>query len=163
MSTKLYLGTRKGLIHVERGAGGWEIKRTSFLGVPVPMLLPDSRDGRLIAAVEHGHYGGKLHASGDDGTTWTEIAVPVYPQGEEPVICAMSQKPIPQSQAGAMNRVCYGAVRCRVHSSNPPTAALAGKSWRACGTAPREKNGSVAAWTGRAFIPSASILATAAM
>lgn len=97
MSTKLYLGTRKGLIHVERGPDGWEIKRTSFLGVPVPMLLPDARDGRLIAAVEHGHYGGKLHASSDDGATWSEIAVPVYPQGEEPVICAMSQKPIPQS------------------------------------------------------------------
>ena len=97
MSTQLYLGTRKGLIQLERGSDGWQITRTSFLGVSVPMLLPDTRDGRLFAAVEHGHYGTKVHASSDDGQTWSEIAIPTYPTGEEPVICAMSQKPIPQS------------------------------------------------------------------
>lgn len=100
MSKKFYLGTRKGLIQVERLESGWEITRTSFLGVSVPMLLPDARDGRLIAAVEHGHYGGKLHASSDDGLTWQEIAVPVFParaDDEPEIICPMSQKPIPQS------------------------------------------------------------------
>lgn len=97
MSSKLYLGTRKGLIHVERGADGWQIVRDSFLGVPVPMLLPDTRDGKLYAAVEHGHYGTKMQASKDDGVTWEEIAVPVYPPNEPEVICAMSQRPIPQS------------------------------------------------------------------
>lgn len=97
MSNKLYLGTRKGLIHVERAADGWRISRNSFLGVPVPMLLPDQRSGRLYAAVEHGHYGTKMQASQNDGESWTEIAVPVYPTGEPDVICAMSQRPIPQS------------------------------------------------------------------
>lgn len=97
MSSRLYLGTRKGLIHVERGPDGWRIKRDSFLGVPVPMLLPDARDGRLLAAVEHGHYGTKMQASKDDGMTWEEIGVPVYPANEPEVICAMSQRPIPQS------------------------------------------------------------------
>jgi len=97
MSTKLYLGTRKGLIQVERGQDGWQITRTSFLGVSVPMLLPDRRDGRLIAAIEHGHFGTKMHASSDDGATWTESAVPAYPPNESEVICAMSQKPIPRS------------------------------------------------------------------
>ena len=50
MSTKLYLGTRKGLIEAERSATGWRITRNSFLGVQVPMLLPDARDGTLYAA-----------------------------------------------------------------------------------------------------------------
>lgn len=97
MSNKLYLGTRKGLIHVERAADGWQIMRDSFLGVPVPMLLPDARDGRLLAAVEHGHYGTKMQSSQDDGLTWEEIAVPAYPADEPEVICAMSQRPIPRS------------------------------------------------------------------
>ncbi len=97
MRTKLYLGTRNGLIQVERGQDGWQITRTSFLGVSVPMLLPDRRDGRLIAAIEHGHFGTKMHASSDDGATWTESAVPAYPPNESEVICAMSQKPIPRS------------------------------------------------------------------
>lgn len=83
MSTKLYLGTRKGLLQVQRGSNGWEITRMSFLGVSIPMLLPDARDGTLYAAVEHGHFGTKFHASKDDGVTWEERAVPVYPPKPE--------------------------------------------------------------------------------
>jgi photosystem II stability/assembly factor-like uncharacterized protein len=98
MTTKLYLGTRKGLIEAERTAQGWQLTRTSFLGVQVPMLLPDRRDGRLYAAVDHGHFGGKLHVSSDQGATWEECACPAYPPKPEEVpdvVCAMSQRPIP--------------------------------------------------------------------
>src|SRR4051812_14525286 len=73
---KLYLGTRKGLIEAERSAAGWKLGRNSFLGVQVPMLLPDARDGTLYAAVVHGHFGTKFHASCDGGATWEERVCP---------------------------------------------------------------------------------------
>lgn len=100
MSDKLYLGTRKALIEVERGFKGWRITRSSFSGVQVPMLLPDLRDGTLYAAVEHGHFGTKLHASRDGGSTWEERASPAYPPKPEDapeVMCPMRQKPVPWS------------------------------------------------------------------
>ncbi len=98
MSNKLYLGTRKGLLEAVRGPGGWEVSRLSFIGVQVPMLLPDPRDGTLYAAVEHGHFGSKIHASADGGATWEERACPVYPPKPEDypeVVNQMSQEPTP--------------------------------------------------------------------
>ncbi|MBL9150979.1 MAG: hypothetical protein JNK37_00755 [Verrucomicrobiales bacterium] len=98
MKPTLYLGTRKGLLSVVRGPGGWEIERMSFLGVPVPMLLPDGRAGTLYAAVEHGHFGSKLHASVDGGATWEERACPAFPPKPDDypdVLNPMSQMPIP--------------------------------------------------------------------
>lgn len=97
MST-LLLGTRKGLFVVARGGDGWKIRHTAFLGTQVPMLLPDARDGSLYAAVEHGHYGTKLHASRDGGATWEEIGCPAYPpkpEGAPDVLCPMRQTPVP--------------------------------------------------------------------
>ena len=49
MNTQLHVGARKGLFLIERSAGKWRIVRTSHLGVPVPMLLADARDGTLFA------------------------------------------------------------------------------------------------------------------
>ena len=98
MSTKLYLGTRKGLIEAERRDGRWQVTRCSFRGVQVPMLLPDERDGRLYAAVNHGHFGTKVHVSTDAGATWSEVACPTYPPKPDDVpdvINPMSQEPTP--------------------------------------------------------------------
>ena len=98
MGKKIYLGTRKGLIEAERTIAGWRLGRVSFLGVQVPMLFPDARDGTLYAAVEHGHFGTKFHASSDGGGTWDERACPAYPQKPEDapdVINFVNQQPIP--------------------------------------------------------------------
>jgi hypothetical protein len=98
MSTKLYLGTRKGLIEAERTVTGWKLGRTSFLGVQIPMLLPDPRDGMLYAAVDHGHFGTKFHASSDGGATWEERTCPAYPpkpDDVQDVINFVTQTPIP--------------------------------------------------------------------
>ncbi len=95
---KFWLGTRKGLIEVQRHAERWTITRTSFLGVSVPMLMRDPRTGTVIAAIEHGHFGTKFHHSEDDGATWVERACPTYPPKPDDVpdtICQMSQRPIP--------------------------------------------------------------------
>lgn len=85
MKNRLLVATRKGLFTVDRtnGAGGsrWAITRTAFLGIPVPMVLPDPRDGAVYAALDHGHFGAKLHRSRDGGS-WEEVATPVYPKPE---------------------------------------------------------------------------------
>ena len=98
MNTKLYLGTRKGLIEAERTAAGWKLGRVSFLGVQVPMLLPDARDGTLYAAVDHGHFGTKFHASRMAARRGRSARVPTYPPKPDEYRMSMnpvSQTPIP--------------------------------------------------------------------
>jgi hypothetical protein len=96
MASALYLGTRKGLFVAERDASGWSVTRVALLGQTVTMLLPQ-RDGALLVAVEHGHYGAKLQRSMDQGLTWEERPVPKYPpQPEnEPDLDPIQHTPVP--------------------------------------------------------------------
>ena len=77
---RAWIATRKGLFELRRGSGGWAVERASFLGEPVSMLLPPVASGRMIAALNLGHFGVKLHASDDAGATWHELAAPAYPE-----------------------------------------------------------------------------------
>lgn len=85
MDTRAWVATRKGLFELQRsdaGATDWRIARVSFLGEPVSMLLPpDAADpqGRMLAALNLGHFGVHLHRSDDAGATWAEVAAPTYP------------------------------------------------------------------------------------
>jgi hypothetical protein len=81
MSDALLVSTRKGLFTVSRAARAWEITGADFLGDNVTLTLVDGRDGRRYAALDHGHFGVKLHRSTGDG--WEEIAVPAYPPKPE--------------------------------------------------------------------------------
>jgi hypothetical protein len=83
MTLRIWVATRKGLFTVARAARGWEVERTSFLGDHVTMVLPDPRDGAVYAALEHGHFGAKVHRSDDGGATWTEVGTPSYPKQPE--------------------------------------------------------------------------------
>ncbi|MED5620223.1 WD40/YVTN/BNR-like repeat-containing protein [Ideonella sp. BN130291] len=83
MTTRAWAATRKGLFELYRGPGGWDIERVHFLAEPVSMLLPPGASGRMLAALNLGHFGVKLHASGDAGNTWEEVAVPTYPEQPE--------------------------------------------------------------------------------
>ena len=47
------------------------------------MVLPPRADGRMLAALNLGHFGVKLHASDDAGASWFEVATPVYPPQPE--------------------------------------------------------------------------------
>ncbi len=77
MAQTLWIATRKGLFAATRGDGGWTVSAPpSFLGEPVTMMLDDPRDGELYAALNLGHFGVKLHRSGDRGRTWQECAAP---------------------------------------------------------------------------------------
>lgn len=76
---RAWAATRKGLFELHRHPDGWRIARTSFLGEPVSMLLPPGPDGRMLAALNLGHFGVKVHASDDAGASWREVATPAYP------------------------------------------------------------------------------------
>jgi photosystem II stability/assembly factor-like uncharacterized protein len=80
MSTRCHVATRKGLFTLERGASAWAITRTSFLGDNVTLVMNDPRDGALYAALNHGHFGSKVHRSNDAGATWQETPAPKYPE-----------------------------------------------------------------------------------
>lgn len=83
MSDCFHVATRKGLFTVSRSASGWKITQLDFAGENASMVLHDHRDGHLYVALNHGHFGTKLHRSADNGATWEECAVPVYPEYTE--------------------------------------------------------------------------------
>ena len=88
MSHRAWVATRKGLFELQRASDSrWDIARSSFLGEPVTMLLPPQPDGpnqgRMLAALNLGHFGVKLHSSDDAGSTWAEVAAPAYPPQPE--------------------------------------------------------------------------------
>ena len=78
MSDRLLVSTRKGLFEVIRGKGGWAVGEAAFLGDNVTLALHDPRDGTGYAALNHGHFGVKLHRR-DKGGAWHEITCPAYP------------------------------------------------------------------------------------
>ena len=80
---RAWVATRKGLFELCRRDGGWAIGRVSFLGEPVSMMLPPQPSGRMLAALNLGHFGVKLHASDDAGASWHELPAPVYPKQPE--------------------------------------------------------------------------------
>ncbi len=86
MNDRAWIATRKGLFELRRADQGWRIERISFLGEPVSMLLPPQDDGHMLAALNLGHFGVKLHASDDAGANWHEVATPTYP--EQPAAAA---------------------------------------------------------------------------
>jgi photosystem II stability/assembly factor-like uncharacterized protein len=80
MSDRAWVATRKGLFELRKGASGWRIANVSFLGEPVSMVLPPTSSGRMLAALNLGHFGVKVHASDDGGKNWQEVATPTYPE-----------------------------------------------------------------------------------
>ena len=81
MSDTLLVATRKGLFTVSRKRRQWAISAVDFLGDNVSICLADCRDGQCYAALDHGHFGVKLHRS--KATGWEEIAAPTYPPKPE--------------------------------------------------------------------------------
>ncbi len=84
MNDRAWVATRKGLFELQRSADQWRIARISFLGEPVSMVLPPvaggPHAGRMIAALNLGHFGTKVHASDDAGANWREVSTPVFPE-----------------------------------------------------------------------------------
>jgi photosystem II stability/assembly factor-like uncharacterized protein len=82
MSNSLILGTRKGLLILERNGKDWQLACEAHRAIPVSYAFTDKRTGILWAGLDHGHWGQKLHRSRDMGASWEEIPAPKYPEGE---------------------------------------------------------------------------------
>lgn len=92
MSTHLHIGTRKGLFTFTRAARGeWNLAAPEFLGDPVSMLMVDPRNGDRYVALNHGHFGVKLHRADAGSSTWQEVGVPQYPLSDDPEAPALDQ------------------------------------------------------------------------
>ena len=85
MDTIILVGTRKGLFKYISDDNGntWRRVSHSFAGAPVSMVLASQSRRDWYAALDHGHFGVKLHRSLDEGKTWQEIAAPAYPATED--------------------------------------------------------------------------------
>jgi hypothetical protein len=82
---------------VDRVASKWSISRGAFVGDNVTLVMHDPRNGNLFAALNHGHFGMKVHRSQNNAETWSEIAVPQYPpmpEGYVPKVNPFSGKPV---------------------------------------------------------------------
>jgi len=80
MSDRIFAATRKGLFELRRDNGHWAVAKTTFLGDPVSIVLPNPVSGTIYGALALGHFGVKLHRSDDDGESWREVAAPAYPK-----------------------------------------------------------------------------------
>lgn len=76
---RAWAATRKGLFELRRRGGSWQVENLSFVADPVTMLLPPDDSGHMLAGLNLGHFGAKLHASDDAGRTWREVAAPAFP------------------------------------------------------------------------------------
>jgi len=81
----ILISTRKGLFTAELVGGSYRITGGHFVGDNVSLAMVDPRGG-WYAALEHGHFGPKLHRSDDRGATWVEVATPVYPAKPEGLV-----------------------------------------------------------------------------
>ncbi|HUG28849.1 MAG TPA: hypothetical protein VMK53_11215 [Gemmatimonadales bacterium] len=104
MADRIWVATRKGLFRLERKGAvrpKWAVTgKPAFLGDNVSMVLPPDGEGRMLAALDHGHFGVKLHRSIDGGKRWKEVAAPVMPDprpGEEEWREPMGNRLIPQT------------------------------------------------------------------
>jgi hypothetical protein len=120
MPDAVLVSTRKGLFTI---GGSRRVDRVSFLAYNVSLAMRDPRDGALYAALDHGHFGPKLHRSADDGATWTEITAPAFPPKPEGLedLDPMRRTPIPWTVQ-------------RIWALEPGHAARPGELW--CGTIP---------------------------
>jgi hypothetical protein len=94
MSDRILASTRKGLFVLARGGDGWRVAATHFLGDNVTLCLADPRDGAWYAALDLGHFGCKLHRSGDHGATWSPLPVPAFDAADE-IVTGDGKPPVP--------------------------------------------------------------------
>ncbi len=86
MPKSIMVSTRKGLFEIVKSRGGWAVKDASFVGDNVTLTMKDRRDGADYAALNHGHFGIKLHRRDKGKKKWVEIATPKYPEKPENLV-----------------------------------------------------------------------------
>ncbi len=78
IKNKFHVATRKGWFEFIRENNTWKINQTAFAGVPVSISLAKNGSDIYFAALNHGHFGTKLHRSDNAGKSWQEISTPKY-------------------------------------------------------------------------------------
>ena len=132
---------KKGTVYVDRGDIEWAISRAAFVGDNVTLIMHDPRNGDLFAALNHGHFGIKLHRSRDGGRNLERNPAPQYPampEGYDAKTASFTGKALEWSlkliwglaPAAPINPASCGAEPCPADSSNRKTAATHG-NW--CG------------------------------
>ncbi|MEM6925627.1 MAG: exo-alpha-sialidase [Myxococcota bacterium] len=112
-----WIGTRKGLFAID-DAGA--IVGTHFLATPVSMVLADG--DLVVVALEHGHYGTKVHRSRDRGQSFEEVAGPAFGQGEP---SSPSVQSIWALERGSDDRLWCGTIPGGLFTSDDD-----GESWQ---------------------------------
>ncbi|UXH79680.1 WD40/YVTN/BNR-like repeat-containing protein [Roseateles amylovorans] len=128
MSTTAWVATRKGLFEMNQRAGdAWTLGRHSFVGDPVTMLLPaPPGGGRMLAALNLGHFGVKLQGSDDGGVSWQELPSPAFPpQPPDAEGPAWTVRQIWSLERGADGRIWAGTIPGGLFVSGDE-----GASWR---------------------------------
>lgn len=83
MNTECWIGTRKGLIKLDKtDLGSWSLSPAQFAGEPVTMVLPADENGLMFVSLKLGHFGPKLHRSRDAGVSWEECNTPAFPKSD---------------------------------------------------------------------------------
>ena len=80
MKTLALIATRKGLFKLDQKHS---LSLLAFDGVPVSMVLASAQHPIWYAALDHGHFGVKLHRSDNAGENWQEVSAPAYPTTED--------------------------------------------------------------------------------
>lgn len=75
---KILLGTSKGLVVIDKINNKWNVSDVQFIGFPVSMLFTDHLSGKWWVALDHKHWGPKIHCSDDEGKNWYESNVPNF-------------------------------------------------------------------------------------
>jgi len=78
MTSRILIGTRKGLVTMTNGPKGYTIDGLDHRGIPVAYATATA-DGAWWASLDHGHWGPKLQRSRDEGLTWDAVDPPRYP------------------------------------------------------------------------------------
>jgi hypothetical protein len=86
MQKKVMISTRKGLFEAEKKGRSWAVSDSHFVGDNVTLTMHDPRDGTDYAALNHGHFGIKLHRRDKGKKKWVEITTPAYPEKPEGLV-----------------------------------------------------------------------------
>ena len=78
---QILLGTRKGLLILERNGSEWKVTKEDFRGIPVSYAWHDARTETLWSAAAHGHWGPKLCRQQGE-SEWEEVEGPHFQQGD---------------------------------------------------------------------------------
>ncbi len=78
MNNKVLLGSTKGLIILEQKNGSWEVSKIDFIGFQVSMVFVDNHLNKWWVALDHKHWGSKMHCSANEGKSWQEVKAPEF-------------------------------------------------------------------------------------